>query len=318
MNANQFRVALRGHHVRDDRAPIAALRDIARVPEALHQHRVGTCDAVGAPASLGRLARKPVARHRRNHHVESVHCLPTMRRGIDQGIDDLQLLDDRTRPSVRNDDRQRIFMLRTGVNEVDVQPVDLGDEMRQGVHPRFDLAPVVFRRPVAGELLDRGELHALRKVGDGLLVGQAHGGNAAAKIIQLFVGRAVGEGADRAIFGLAHSGRRGVEDCVSVGGCHGLVLSVIRRGEHKWADRKRGYRTGKESRAESAKRTELWGTGVFDGHAVILVRREGGLSRLRIDSVGTQCAEVVIGIDHQQDGDLLVVGRHHGHLTRRS
>ena len=36
---------------------------------------------------------------------------------------------------------------------MDVQPVDLGDEVRQRVQPRLDLAPVVLRRPVAGELL---------------------------------------------------------------------------------------------------------------------------------------------------------------------
>jgi hypothetical protein len=43
-----------------------------------------------------------------------------MCRGIGQGIDDLQLLDDRAGPSVRDDERQRIFMLRPNVNEMDV------------------------------------------------------------------------------------------------------------------------------------------------------------------------------------------------------
>ena len=51
-----------------------------------------------------------------------------MRRGIGQRIDELQLLDDRAGPSMRDDERQRIFMLRTNVNEVNVQPIDLGDE----------------------------------------------------------------------------------------------------------------------------------------------------------------------------------------------
>jgi hypothetical protein len=47
-----------------------------------------------------------------------------MRRGIDERVDDLQLLDDRARPSVRDNDRQRIFMLRTSVNEMNVEPID--------------------------------------------------------------------------------------------------------------------------------------------------------------------------------------------------
>ena len=89
-----------------------------------------------------------------------------MRRGIGQRVDDLQLLDDRAGPSVRDDERQRIFMFRTNVNEMNVQPVDLGDELRQGVQSRLDLAPVVFGRPIARELLHRRELHALRCIRD--------------------------------------------------------------------------------------------------------------------------------------------------------
>ena len=47
-----------------------------------------------------------------------------------------------------DDERHRIFMFRADVNEVDVQPVDLGDELRQGVQPRLAFAPVVLGRPV--------------------------------------------------------------------------------------------------------------------------------------------------------------------------
>jgi hypothetical protein len=53
-----------------------------------------------------------------------------MRRGIRQRTDDLQLLDDGAGPAVVDDERQRIFMLRTNVNEMDVEPIDLGHELR--------------------------------------------------------------------------------------------------------------------------------------------------------------------------------------------
>ena len=59
------------------------------------------------------------------------------------------------------------------MDEVDVQPVDFGDEVRHGVEPRLDLAPVVVGLPVAQNLLDGLERHALGVIGDGLLVGQA-------------------------------------------------------------------------------------------------------------------------------------------------
>ena len=74
--------------------------------------------------------RKPVTRHRRNHDVEGVRCARAVRRGIRERLDDLQLLDDRARPAVIDDERQRVVMLRTNVNEVDVEAVDLGYELR--------------------------------------------------------------------------------------------------------------------------------------------------------------------------------------------
>ena len=53
-----------------------------------------------------------------------------MRRRIGKRIDDLQLLDDRAGPTVGDDERQRLVMFRTNVNEMDVQPIYLGDELR--------------------------------------------------------------------------------------------------------------------------------------------------------------------------------------------
>ncbi len=85
------------------------------------------------PAGRRWLAREAVARHRRNHEVEGIRCTPAMRRGIGQRLDDLQLLDDRAGPSMRDDHRQRILVLGTHVDEMNVEPVDLGDEMRQGL-----------------------------------------------------------------------------------------------------------------------------------------------------------------------------------------
>jgi hypothetical protein len=42
-----------------------------------------------------------------------------MCRGIGKWIDDLQLLDDRAGPPVRDDERQRVLMFRTNVDELD-------------------------------------------------------------------------------------------------------------------------------------------------------------------------------------------------------
>ena len=84
-----------------------------------------------------------------------------MRRGIGQRIDDLQLLNDRAGPPVRDDERQRVLMFRTNVNEMNVQPIDLDDELRERVQFRLALAPIVIHPPIAREVLNRRELHAL-------------------------------------------------------------------------------------------------------------------------------------------------------------
>jgi hypothetical protein len=68
---------------------------------------------------------------------------------------------------VRDDERQRIFMFRANVNEMDIESVDLGDELRQSVEFRLAFAPIiVFATPIARELLHHRKWHALRVIGD--------------------------------------------------------------------------------------------------------------------------------------------------------
>ena len=128
VDAEQSCRCLARHRAGDRGAPVAALGDIAGVAQALHQLRPGAGDAIRIPAPVLRLSGEAVAGHRRDHEMKRVGCARAMRRGIGERIDDLQLLDDRAGPSVRHDERQRIFMPRTNVNEMDVDAVDLGHE----------------------------------------------------------------------------------------------------------------------------------------------------------------------------------------------
>ena len=63
-----------------------------------------------------------------------------------------------------HDDRQGMRMLRANVNEMDIYTIDGGDELRLGIYPRFDFAPVVVCLPIAGKLAHGCELYALRCV----------------------------------------------------------------------------------------------------------------------------------------------------------
>ncbi len=164
VNAEQFGRRLHTHLFGDDRTPIAALRHKLRVSKALHQHGPGASDVDGVPPGGGRLAGKTVAGYRRNHEIERVRCISAVCGGIGKRIDNLHLFADRARPSVRDDQRQRILMLRANVNEMNVEPIDLGQELRQGVQFGFDLAPVIICRPIARQCLHRGELYSLRRI----------------------------------------------------------------------------------------------------------------------------------------------------------
>ena len=79
-------------------------------------------------------------------------------------------VDDRARPPVGDDQRQRALVRGADVEEMNIQPVDLGDEIGQGVQFCIALAPVVLGPPVAREVLHEREPHALGVVGDRLLV----------------------------------------------------------------------------------------------------------------------------------------------------
>src|SRR5947209_4309360 len=128
--------------------------------------------------------------------MESVRCARTMRRGIGKWIDNLQLLDDRAGPPVRDDERQRILMFRANVDEMNVEPIDLGHELREGVQLRLALAPIVIRRPIARECLSRRQLHALRLICDGFLLGPLRCGDAPAQVGERFFGHVDAEGTD--------------------------------------------------------------------------------------------------------------------------
>src|SRR5262245_55146920 len=87
-----------------------------------------------------------------------------MCRGISRGIDNLQLFNDRARPSVRNNERQSIFMFRANVDEMDIQPIDVCNELWQGLQSSFDLPPIIICSPIMCEFLNRGKLYALAPI----------------------------------------------------------------------------------------------------------------------------------------------------------
>ena len=118
---------------------------------------------------------------------------PPVLRGIRERTNELDLLEHRPRPPVRDNQRHGIRVPRTHVDEVDVDAVNVRRELRQGIELCFGLAPVVVRAPITNEFLELRQLHALPLIRRGLLVRPARRLEAAAEVRQVSIGHADAE-----------------------------------------------------------------------------------------------------------------------------
>jgi hypothetical protein len=148
----------------DRRAPVTALGAVAVVAQAPHELGPRLGDAAHAPARLGGLLAEAVARQRRAHHVEGVGRVAPVGGRIHQRAERVEELDDRPRPAVGEDQRQRLGVRRADVEAVDAQAVDLRAKGTEVVQPRLDHPPVVAVRPVRAQVLHVGPRDALRPV----------------------------------------------------------------------------------------------------------------------------------------------------------
>ena len=81
-------------HLRAHGTQAARSSSVRREP--LHQQIPGTRNPLGSPARGRRLAREAIARHGRNDEVEGIGRSASVRRGIGERLDELELLNDRT------------------------------------------------------------------------------------------------------------------------------------------------------------------------------------------------------------------------------
>ena len=90
MDADESRRRLSPHRLYDARSPIAALRDIARIAQPLHEHVQREGHAVGAPARFGGRRREAIAGQRGNHDVERIVGSAAVLHRIRQRINQLR------------------------------------------------------------------------------------------------------------------------------------------------------------------------------------------------------------------------------------
>jgi hypothetical protein len=117
-----------------------------------------------------------------------------MRGGIGEQRQDVQHLEERSRPAVRENQRQRIRPSAASVDEVDSDAVYGGAEMREGVDALFLRAPVEPRAPVLDQLLQVGEVEAVAPAGAGNLIGPASVGQSPTQVVEDSLGDRYMEG----------------------------------------------------------------------------------------------------------------------------
>jgi hypothetical protein len=166
-------------------APVTALRVVALVAQTRHERAPRAADALQGPARRGRLAGKAEARQRRADEMEGVARLSAVGRGIGQRTHDFQELDDRAGPAMRHDQRHRLWVRRAHMHELDVQPIQCGDEVRIRVELCFTTPPVVALAPVGADFLRIGERDALAPIGRRLAFRPTRVPQACVQIIEL-------------------------------------------------------------------------------------------------------------------------------------
>src|SRR5262249_45510463 len=133
VNTEQPLRCLAAHSISNGGSYIAPLGDVACVAQTGHQLSPRSRYAALIPAELFRFAREAIAWQGRQHQVKCVLGGAAVSGRVSQRVNGLQQLDDRPWPAMRHDKRQRIIMPRPEMDEVNIDPVDLSYELRQGV-----------------------------------------------------------------------------------------------------------------------------------------------------------------------------------------
>src|SRR5206468_12477682 len=135
----------------DDPAPVSSLRTVAGIPEARHELGDDASDALGAVAGLTRFTQESVARQRQSHHVKRILRSATIACRLGKRPDDLRKLEERSRPTVYEDQWRRLRLTRALMNKMEIDPVDVDLELRKQIERALLRSPIKRCAPVRYE-----------------------------------------------------------------------------------------------------------------------------------------------------------------------
>jgi hypothetical protein len=116
---------------RHPRADVAAMRAEPLVAEPVRHQATPHVGDGRLQERFGERIGEAVARHRRDHNVERVLGAPSVASRVGQEWQQVEVLHERTRKAMREDDRQGLRSASAFVHEVDPRAVHLGAEVRE-------------------------------------------------------------------------------------------------------------------------------------------------------------------------------------------
>ena len=179
----------------DQGAVVAAVHAVRLVAEPAHQGVVRAGHAGDGPGPVDHRGGEGEPRRRRDHDRERVLGPAAVPDRVGQRPDHVQIVEERAGVGVRQQQRGRARLGRRYVQEVHGLPVDLGEVLRERVHPRFLGAPVE-RAPALDHLGQVRVRRAVVPVVAGRGPRQAGLGQPGGKVVEVGLGDVDHEAAD--------------------------------------------------------------------------------------------------------------------------
>nr|GEU28584.1 hypothetical protein [Tanacetum cinerariifolium] len=180
MDAAQRRRVLERHAGGDAGADVGAGRNEGRIAEPFRHQPVKQVHGVHL-VGCARSVRIPETGQGRNDDIERIGLRAAMPCRIAEQVRQVRVLDKTRRPAIEQQQRLRSLATAPDMQEVKLETVDVGLEVRQRGQARAGRVPVVAVGPIADQGAQRFAGRALAPAGDHL-VGPARGGQPAPQV----------------------------------------------------------------------------------------------------------------------------------------
>ena len=147
---------------RYEAAPISALRAEAPVAKHVrHQIRQAIGNGFQAEPRLARLEGQAIARQGRCDDGEGILGIATEAGRLGQARNEIEEFKDRSRPTMRKQQRHRVWPFAPHMQEMQINAVKFGAELRKGVQRGFLRAPIKTLLPIGQQIAQIGDTCAV-------------------------------------------------------------------------------------------------------------------------------------------------------------